>query len=160
MSNTTLGDAYTSLPNEVKQVLLAFSILSDRIRSLSDADRDDVFELFLECRKANEAEREDLYRAIEEILAQYPLKARPLQPTASGKMPAGLHRWAEHAGKCIRKQRERAGLTQAELAEKAGLNQSHISRLENAEHSPNHITLKKIADALGVEIGKLDPSCD
>jgi len=63
----------------------------------------------------------------------------------------------DFVGKKIRERREAAGLTQEQLAEKSGLPQSHISRLENARHSPSRSTLDKIASALQISLADLDP---
>jgi len=51
-------------------------------------------------------------------------------------------------------------MTQQQLAEKAGLPQSHISRLEAGMHSPSHKTLEKIAAAMEIAMGDLDPAAD
>ena len=40
----------------------------------------------------------------------------------------------------------------------SGLQQSHICRIEKGELSPTRKTLKKIAQALKVDITKIDPS--
>lgn len=45
--------------------------------------------------------------------------------------------------------RDRAGLTQKELAAKSGLTQSNISNIENGTTRPTIDSLKKIADATG-----------
>lgn len=71
-----------------------------------------------------------------------------------------LKAWAEHVGRKIQELRKAAGLTQVQLAERAGLPQSHISRLENAEHSATNLTLEKLAGALGVSVGDIDPCAD
>ena len=60
-------------------------------------------------------------------------------------MTRGLKKWATHVGNKIKDFREKAEMTQTDLAKKAGLPQSHISRLENAEHTPTNLTLVKIA---------------
>ena len=70
----------------------------------------------------------------------------------------GLQNWLDYVSKRIRELREKAGWTQEDLAQKTGLPQSHISRLENGKHSPAHATLEKIAAALGVGVGEIDPS--
>lgn len=44
--------------------------------------------------------------------------------------------------------RERAGMTQAELAKKLHTKQSNISRLERGTHNLTMVTLRKIAKAL------------
>jgi DNA-binding XRE family transcriptional regulator len=150
---------YSSLPPEVKSAVLALSILIDRIGSLPKADRDDLFELLQEWRKTGEPEEKDsLQRAMEEILAQVPVSVRSLPPP--GEATGVLKSWAEHVGAKIRQLRAEAGMTQDQLAETAGLPQSHISRIENAQHSATHLTLEKIAKALGVEVGKIDPCAD
>lgn len=74
------------------------------------------------------------------------------------RLPVKLGRRAEHIGKTIQKMRDEKGWTQTQLAEKSGLQQSHISRLEAGAHSPSWKTLEKIAKALDVEVGDLDPS--
>jgi DNA-binding XRE family transcriptional regulator len=150
---------YSSLPPEVKSAVLALSILIDRIGSLPKVDRDDLFELLQEWRKTGEPEEKDsLQRAMEEILAQIPISVRSLP--AAGEATGALKSWAEHVGGTIRALRIKTGMTQEQLAEKAGLPQSHISRIENAQHSATNMTLEKIAKALGVEVGKLDPCID
>jgi transcriptional regulator with XRE-family HTH domain len=70
----------------------------------------------------------------------------------------GLQHWMGFISERIRHFRELAGLTQQEHAEKTGLRQSHISRLEQAHHSPSALTLEKIAGALGIAVSELDPS--
>ena len=137
---------------------MALSVLIDRIGSLPKADRDDLFELIQEWRQAEEPEAQrDIRRAIEEIVAQLPIRAKPFLSEGDKPLARGLKAWAEHVGRRIRDLREKAALTQVQLAEKAGLPQSHISRLENAEHSATNMTLEKIAKALGVEVSDLDP---
>jgi DNA-binding XRE family transcriptional regulator len=154
-------EAYNCLPEEAKQVILAFSVLMDRIGSLPKADRDDLFELLQEWRKdTSPEERRSIRRAMEEILAQIPVNARRMTAAGDKPMSRGLKCWADHVGKKIRQLREKAGLTQVQLADKAGLPQSHISRLENAEYSATNMTLEKIANALGVTVGDMDPCVD
>lgn len=55
----------------------------------------------------------------------------------------------------IKTARQRAGLTQQELAEKIGLSQKHISRWELEKFNPKINNLKKIADALQCDITDL-----
>jgi transcriptional regulator with XRE-family HTH domain len=50
--------------------------------------------------------------------------------------------------------RLKQGLTQKALAEKAGVTQQMVSRVENAsEANMSHGTVRKIADALGMDVG-------
>lgn len=51
--------------------------------------------------------------------------------------------------------REGRGMTQEELAESANIGRVTISRLENGEQSPRYQTLKKLAEALGVDTTQL-----
>lgn len=52
----------------------------------------------------------------------------------------------------VRQIREDKGLSQAELAVEMGTTQSAVARLEAGGTSPTIPTLKKLADALGVEL--------
>lgn len=45
-------------------------------------------------------------------------------------------------------ERDKAGMTQVELAHKTGISQANISRIERGQTLPNLNTLKKIADAV------------
>jgi ribosome-binding protein aMBF1 (putative translation factor) len=64
--------------------------------------------------------------------------------------------WAADAairiGERVRAQRERCGLTQAELARRMGVTQPTIARLEAGGTTPNMGTLRRIAEALGLEL--------
>jgi DNA-binding XRE family transcriptional regulator len=135
---------------------LAVEVLATCLKVLPEKDREDVFELLREIPQAQtEEELDSLRTALQEIFAQAPLRVRELE--AVRPVP-GLQTWMNLVGGRIRALRERAGLTQAELAQKSGLPQSHISRLENRQHSPSRVTLEKLAAALGVPLGDLDPS--
>ncbi len=57
-----------------------------------------------------------------------------------------------NASSVIRKTRQRAGLTQAELAERAGTTQSAISRLERGHVRPSLDTLDRLAKACGATL--------
>lgn len=48
--------------------------------------------------------------------------------------------------------RQKAGVTQEELARKIGTSQPAVARAENGETPPSHKLLKKIARAIGVRI--------
>jgi transcriptional regulator with XRE-family HTH domain len=50
----------------------------------------------------------------------------------------------------VREMRERRLLTQAELAERAGMTESTVNRIEQGLQQPRITTVRKIADALGV----------
>ena len=51
--------------------------------------------------------------------------------------------------------RERAFLTQAELAEKSGVSEGTINRIEAGKHEPRISTIRKLAKALNVSPDEL-----
>jgi transcriptional regulator with XRE-family HTH domain len=59
-------------------------------------------------------------------------------------------------GEKLKRERRGEGLTQAELAERSGVAQSTIAQIEGgARLNPHPRTLKKLAEALGVETREL-----
>lgn len=52
----------------------------------------------------------------------------------------------------VRRIRRERGLSQQELADKAGIGQDSISAIETGKHEPHPRTLRKLANALGVEV--------
>ena len=54
-------------------------------------------------------------------------------------------------GERLKSLRVELALTQAELAEKAGVNTATVARLERNETEPHMPTVRKLAQALGVE---------
>lgn len=51
----------------------------------------------------------------------------------------------------LREARERQFVTQQELAERTGLTEATISRIENGLNQPRISTVRRLADALGVQ---------
>ncbi len=60
-----------------------------------------------------------------------------------------------HIGERLRKQRTRRALTQAELAERSSVTTATVARIERDEIEPRMTTLRKLADALGVDPAEL-----
>ncbi len=60
-----------------------------------------------------------------------------------------------HIGKSLKMQRTLKALTQAQLAEQAGVTTATVARIERDEIEPRMTTLRKLADALGVEPAEL-----
>ncbi len=60
----------------------------------------------------------------------------------------------------LRQHRMIAGLTQEELAKCVGMHRVSINELETGKRSPRPRTIKKLADALGVDARKLMSSTD
>lgn len=136
--------------------MLALAVLTERIRSLPAEDKNDLYELSkafftAEC----EEDRNSAQLAMQEILEQEPSSLVPVQ--TADEPGQELETWTDYIGKLIREKRLAAGLTQEQLEQKSGLPQSHISRLENALHSPSFATLQRIADALSIPVSDLDP---
>jgi transcriptional regulator with XRE-family HTH domain len=55
----------------------------------------------------------------------------------------------------LREVREELGYTQRELAEKTGIALSTISGIETGKHRARPATLRKLADAMGVDIREI-----
>lgn len=72
---------------------------------------------------------------------------RPAEPTAD--QPFRLYT-AASVGPAIRKYREEAGLTQAELADMAGLNRTYLSDLEQGKETEQLRRILRILKLLGV----------
>jgi ribosome-binding protein aMBF1 (putative translation factor) len=144
-------------PAEFNSFKLAIAVLADRIASLPKEDKDDLFELTKVVFSAEtEEERESAMRAMGEIMEQRPLALVKVEDNENEPLSG----WLAFISGRIRDERVKAELTQAQLADKAGLTQSHVSRLENGEHSPSAVTIQKIAAALGIKPSQLDPSAD
>lgn len=63
--------------------------------------------------------------------------------------------YKEIYGKNIKKLREKAKLTQAEVAKKAGINVNYFAVIERGEVSTSPDNLLKISKALGVDISEI-----
>jgi ribosome-binding protein aMBF1 (putative translation factor) len=138
---------------------MAIAVLVERIRALPKEDKSDLFELAKALFVAETKEEEEsAATAMREILEQTPVNIRLLD--VQDENSQGLKKWLDYVGSRIKQARESAGLTQIELSQRAGLPQSHISRLENGQHSPSFVTLEKISKALDIPISQLDPSAE
>lgn len=155
MPSVSQSKGIKGLTNRQKLVVISLSVVIEQVHSLPKPDRDEFVTLMQLLRDASDQEeRHSLQVAMEEILAQTPIKAETIDLSAAPPASA----FARHVGKTLKRLREKSGLTQQQLAEKSGLLQSHVSRIERGEYSPTNKTLTKLAAALGVPIGVLDPS--
>ncbi len=64
-------------------------------------------------------------------------------------------KFRQEVGKRIKTLRLKANLTQAEVAKKAKLNINYFAVIERGEVTTSSEKLKKISDALGVDISKI-----
>lgn len=136
---------------------LALAVIYRRISSLPKEDRNDLKELFAEFAEASTVEDDErceaARRGIAEVLNRAPTTVRIMEvPEGSGV----LEKWADFIGKRIRALRSEAGLTQEQLSERSGIAQGYISRLEQGQHTPNALTLQKLARGLGIPVDMLD----
>ena len=60
-------------------------------------------------------------------------------------------------GAQVKRARERALLTQQELADRAGIGLTTLNRIENDHAEPHFRTIRKLAKALGVDPAALIP---
>jgi transcriptional regulator with XRE-family HTH domain len=58
-------------------------------------------------------------------------------------------------GKSVRRLRIKRFMSQAELSKAAGVSPAHLGRIERNEHDPHLSTIRKIAEALGVNPSEL-----
>ena len=133
-------------------------VMSSMLSQLSNDDQSDMLELLREMSGAQtDEELVEAEITIREILEP---KSGVLSPMIlpQAARPDRVQKWADFCGKRIRETRKDQNLTQEQLAQKAGLPQPHISRIENGEISPNHLTVEKIAKALGMPAAYFDPS--
>ncbi|HLF99636.1 MAG TPA: helix-turn-helix transcriptional regulator [Acidimicrobiia bacterium] len=79
------------------------------------------------------------------------MRQRRLQNPAAREAYERARR-AHEIGGAIRRERERVGLSQRQLAERMKSTQSVVARLEAGAVTPTLVTLDRVASALGVEL--------
>ena len=135
---------------------LAVAVFQERIATLTEEDKQDAFSLIPDLLNGDEEARQSASETINEILHRP--KAHLMSIESLEGSEDNLEKWTAFVSKRIREARESAGLTQEELSQQSGLPQSHISRLEQGQHSPTAKTLEKIATALKLPQSFFDPS--
>ena len=141
--------------------LLIAQLLLEHVRDLPKEAMDTLLSLapeIVNCK--TDADLEELAEAVREVL--FPQLIGDINVGAAGDVSPteNLKRRMAFIGGKIKEIRKSKDWNQEKLAEVSGLPQSHISRLENGQHSPSHKTLERIAKALDVQIGQIDPSND
>jgi DNA-binding XRE family transcriptional regulator len=97
------------------------------------------------------------YREIQKALARHPAVAEGLKrlqdPSLKTYTMEEVARlvFENHIRAC----RERANLTQEELAQRMGCSQPYISQIETPDARPTLGTLQKVAEAIGCRVGDL-----
>ena len=85
--------------------------------------------------------------------------ARDCAPNTNVMQPPGLITGVETYASLLRAARDRAELTQTQLAKKAGVAQGTVGNIESGERlNPSSETLAKLAKALGLLVDDLTPS--
>lgn len=158
MPITELRHSVRSMSLEERSIALAVSVVIDRITRLSQIDRDDLYTLLKDLASATtDEDRCGICDTMVEILDGGKMTVETADLADTGATPPErLARWIDFVSKKVKAARNEAGLTQEQLAAKTGLPQSHISRIENAKHSPARATIEKIAAALGKPITFFD----
>jgi DNA-binding XRE family transcriptional regulator len=153
---------YRDLAPEMQQLMLALSILVDRISRLPHEHRGHLLRLLKSLQDHGDdlAERKRIHYAMEEIMMAAPVAVRSVDELERKPVSGGRGKLAAFIGSKIKQLREQRGMTQDQLAEKAGLRQSHVCRLEQGDHTPTRHTLEKVAKALGVQARVFDPMED
>ena len=155
--STTLENI-RSMSIERASVSMAVGIVMDRVSRLDEHDQNDLFRLAKALPMAKtQSEQEALYGAMLEILEQDGGRVIAI-PEPSVDTGQKLAKWKRHVADRVKQLRTAAKLTQADLARKADLPQSHVSRIEQAHLAPSSKTIDKLAAALGVQPGEIDPS--
>ncbi len=141
---------------EDQAFVVALANISERIRHAPDDDQADLRELtaeFLDAAQSRDQERQQsAAAAILEILDRRPMKIVPITVPEDDD---SLHEFNVGIGNRIKRLRASAQMTQEQLAAKAGIGQGYISKLEAGQHSPNALTIERIALALGVDVPQL-----
>jgi len=147
-------------PAELEPDHMIVAFLVHRMRSMPKEALSDLMEAgreLLDCSSRDEAR--EIVQTMREIL--FPETIGMIRaPEESDQKPDSLKSRAIYIGCKIKEAREKAGMTQEDLAKVTGMTQSHVSRLETGQHSPAWRTLEKIAVALKIEARQLDPLAD
>jgi DNA-binding XRE family transcriptional regulator len=129
----------------------------DHIKAFPPNDRTEFLELLLKVQETDDQEEhESLVRALEEIWEQKPIVADSF-PLDEQPMSEGLKKWTAHVAGKIKALREKAGMTIDALAKAADLPPEYVGLVEEARESASNLALSKIANALHVDVGVIDP---
>jgi DNA-binding XRE family transcriptional regulator len=131
--------------------------VAKRIANSTEEELSTLKELATLFPKASETERVEIVETMmEHIFPQDHIGGIAPRRLGDGSGSETTKKCREAIGRRIAQFRSDMGMTQEELADKAGIPQSHVSRLETGRHTPTHVTIEKVAAALGVHPSKLD----
>lgn len=148
-------------PEDVSQEQLIALLLSKKLQSLSKEATEDLMSLVPELVACDSREVfSEIAETVREII--FPELIGGIQHGSAGPVSttANLEVRMRFVGGKIKEARCAKNWTQDKLAEESNIPQGYISKLESGQHSPNHRTLQRLAAAMGVEVGQLDPSND
>lgn len=129
--------------------MTAVNVIMDRIGRFPSQDRSDFVSLYKQAASAATVEeRIGIRDTMVEILDGRGATIETADLAENHAQPESWVKWVAWVSTRIREARTEAGFTQEQLAARYGLPQSHISRIENAKHSPARGTLEKIAKVL------------
>jgi hypothetical protein len=125
-----------------------------------DKEQMEILErLMVECATADKSHQPEIIETVLEILLPDDFIGGV---KTDSKLPAEAAEQAESwrlgVGDSICKCRKQKGWTQDDLANAAKIPQSHVCRLEKGMHAPTHLTVERVARALGVKPSQLDPN--
>jgi DNA-binding XRE family transcriptional regulator len=157
MHATDFRQATSNMTSDQQALVLAMSIVFERLTRLKEPDLNDLFELVRELAAAkSEDDRREITDTMLEILDARPLQVLPLAIDGEPADRAALRPYTAWIASKVAGARSAAKLTQAQLAERSGLQQSHISRIENGKLSPSCRTIQRIAESLGCPLADFD----
>lgn len=146
-------------PAELEPEHMIVAFLVHRMRSMPKEALADLIEAgheLLSCSSREDAR--EIVQTMREIL--FPETIGAIRAPEELDRPDSLRSRAIYIGCKIKEEREKAGITQEDLAKATGMTQSHVSRLETGQHSPAWRTIEKIAEALKIEARQLDPTAE
>lgn len=147
-------DQVRKLTSDQRALVVAAQLIADRVSQMSEGDQEDMFGFLRDLWSATtEEEREAADEAIWELVARESMTVHEMDMEAGG---GTLKKWKTLIGERVKELRKERSWTQEKLAEASGLPQSHISRIERGDLSPSHLTLEKIASALGLHVKDID----
>jgi DNA-binding XRE family transcriptional regulator len=145
---------------QTKGIDPAVKNMIDRIKTFSPDDRKEFVELLLLVQETSDQEEyESLVRALDEIWEQKPIAVDSF-PLEDQPMTEGLKKWTTHVAGRIKELREKAGMSIEALAKSADLPPEYVLLIEEAQESASNFALSKIANALHVDVGVIDPITD